>query len=111
VPPSDVPRHWLTEPEFVRGDTSMEPHWRIRLLAEPPGYLALHLPLLSVENSDGMMVADDQGGDLQLRLLTDNGESGHYEIRWFYPILRADMQHRLIIAPRDERPALVSDWF
>lgn len=111
TPASEVSRRWLTEPEFVRGAIPVEPHWRIKLLAEPPGHLELHLPLLSIENSTGTVVVDDQSGDLQLRLVRDNGDSGHYEVRWFYPVLRPDEQHRLIIAPRDERPALISDWF
>ncbi|MFN3713394.1 MAG: neutral/alkaline non-lysosomal ceramidase N-terminal domain-containing protein [Alcanivoracaceae bacterium] len=97
--------------EFVRGELPGEPHWRLQVRAEPPGNLVLHKPLLHIEDDRGEIVTSDQGTDLQLRLIRDDGSSALYEVRWFYPPISQSRRHRLHLAGRDGIPALVSDWF
>ena len=101
----------IDSPRFVRGELPLEPYWTATIRAEPPALMVLHEPLLYVENEAGDTVASDEGTDLQIRLLEDEGDSARYELRWFNPALGADQRHRLILRSRDDIPALVSDWF
>ncbi len=104
-------RSVIDSPRFVRGELPLEPYWTATIRAEPPALMVLHEPLLYVENEAGDTVASDEGTDLQIRLLEDEGDSARYELRWFNPALGADQRHRLIVRSRDDIPALVSDWF
>jgi neutral ceramidase len=104
-------RSVIDKPRFVRGELPLEPYWTVTIRAEPPALMVLHEPLLYVENDAGDIVASDEGTDLQIRLLEDDGDSARYELRWFNPALGADQRHRLVVRSRDDIPALVSDWF
>jgi neutral ceramidase len=109
-------RKVLESAEFIR-ETPFhrarpgEPHWRLVVLAEPPGRLNLHEPLLRIENDRGDIVATDEGTDLQIRLLDESALGARYEIRWFYPRLDSSTRHRLHLMAREQSPALLSDWF
>lgn len=104
-------RSVIDQPRFVRGELPLEPYWTVTINAEPPALMVLHEPLLYVENDAGDIVASDEGTDLQIRLIEDEGDSALYELRWFNPDLGADRRHRLVLRSRDDIPALVSDWF
>ena len=39
------------------------------------------------------------------------GDNGHYELRWYNPLLGGEHKHRLVMRANDKMPALVSDWF
>lgn len=104
-------RKLLGKAEFVRGELPMEPYWQLSVLAEPPEQMKLHEPLLYVENEAGDIVATDEGTDLQIRLIEYQGDNGHYELRWYNPLLGGDQRHRLVMQASDSMPALVSDWF
>lgn len=107
----DAERLLLEAPTFLRGELPKEPYWRLLVQAEPPAHLLLHEPLLYVENEQGEIVASDEGTDLQILLLEDQGRVARYELRWFNPILGGHTRHRMVMQARGEQPALISDWF
>ena len=107
----DAERRVLEGPTFLRGEMPTEPYWRLVVQAEPPAHLPLHEPLLQVENAQGDIVASDEGTDLQILLLEDQGKVARYELRWFNPMLGGSQRHRIVMQARGEQPALASDWF
>jgi neutral ceramidase len=104
-------RKILKTPTFVRGELPLEPYWQMTIEAEPPAHMVLHEALLAVENETGEIIASDEGTDLQILLLDDQGDRARYALRWFNPPLGGEQRHRLVLLGREQVPMLVSDWF
>lgn len=114
-------RKLIQRPVFVPAAENREPYWAIRYEGLPPSTIALHEPLLRVEQQfnntwvtargiDGER-ADDEGTDLAILLLENRGESAIYEVRWYNPAYAPAPAFRFHILPRGDVAALLSDTF
>ena len=105
-------RSWRQNARFHPGEGEKEAYWSWRFEGEPPGALDVSAPLLSVRHSgDRTLVADDQGGDLALRLIERNDQGALYEVRWYRPPPVAAGSLELEIQAGDRAPSLTSRVF
>lgn len=113
-------REALSEPRFQPPTAESEPYWSFRYRGLTPAALTLHEPLLRIEQRtengwetlrvNGLPV-DDQGTDLQIRLVKTRGHDGIYEVRWYNPTFPDDAKLRFHVAARGATAALTSAAF
>ncbi len=100
---------FVDRPAFTGAMENRLPFWSVRVRAETGAALALHRPLIAVEQfRDGhwRTRVDDQGLDMQL-LATDT--AGTWELRWYEPDYPGSYRFR--VESRGEREALYSAAF
>lgn len=106
------PRQWVRQARFESGHRDQPATWTWRFRGEPPAALALDQPLLRIENArTGAVVADDQHGDLGLRLVSRDGDAAVYEVRWSHPPVVPPGSLQLIVRADDHAPSLTSSVF
>lgn len=100
------------KPEYIPAESNQEPFWRLRVRGPAPGNLALHEPLLAVQQQQDagwQTLVTDEGVDLAWVLLDQSDEDAVYEARWYNPQHRAEAEFRFLIRPSAQ--ALVSPPF
>ncbi|MBU60500.1 MAG: hypothetical protein CL543_16760 [Alcanivorax sp.] len=105
-------RQWRQGARYHAAEGEKEAYWAWRFQGEPPGALDLSEPLLRVRgNDDRTLVADDQGGDLALRLIDQDDQGALYEVRWYRPPPAAPGSLELEVLAGDRAPSLTSPAF
>lgn len=96
-------RERLGEPVWHAAETTRAGYWEVRFRGEAPAHLDLTQPLLAMQAyADGRWrplrrngrVVNDQGNNMQLKLLEHNDDSAKYAVRWF-GLPPADINNRL----------------
>lgn len=113
-----VGRSALGAPHYVDATGDDDGYWEFRWRDDAPGTLVWHEPLVRIESSDrddewvpavhrGRR-ADDQGTDVEVRLVGTD-QIGHvYAARWHDPEFRAGRRHRFVILAEDRSAELAS---
>jgi neutral ceramidase len=117
---AELQREIIAEPVFHAATEDKEAYWSFRYRGLPPAALALHEPLLRIEVEEAAgwepftrngHPVDDQGTDMQLKLLENEGTAAIYEVRWYRPGVATDRPLRFHIAERGDTGPLTSPAF
>ncbi len=119
-----VEKSAMGEPgEVEAGRKSEEPFRYFRWRDFPPASIALHRPLVSVEESEdgetwralavGGVPVDDAGTDIAIIHCGTKKKEGHalYEARWYNPVMVEGRRYRFRIHPRRGQEPLYSQPF
>lgn len=116
-------RRQIEAPVFVNNDMEREAYWSFAYVDVNPSRLALHEPLLQVQMRvgdgawqpllDSGQRVDDQGYDIQIRLLQDEDEGmARYQVRWYNPVIaEPGVEFRFAVAARDGQLEFYSSGF
>ncbi|TDL99716.1 MAG: hypothetical protein C4K58_00205 [Flavobacteriaceae bacterium] len=119
-------RKETSAPKFTPKDPSdfkSESFYSVTWTDVKPGDLALYQPYVYMERSrdnvswsrfkKGLQPMDDEGNELEIRLVKDNKTYGEYMAKWYNPILEDGYSYRFVILPREGTglPVLYSTVF
>lgn len=121
----DVGRVALDAPRYVDATGNDDGYWEFRWRDGAPGSLRWHEPLVRVESvdlgagdgagagewaparHDGRLV-DDQGTDVEVRVVGPDAIGWVYAARWHDPDIRAGRRHRFVVVANAGAAELVS---
>jgi len=107
-----VGRAALGRPVYVDATSDDDGYWEFRWRDSSPGDLAWHEPMVRVEQSDSPADAgagvwqpalhrgrrvDDQGTDVEVRIVGNDAIGCVYAARWHDPAFRAGRRHRFVV--------------
>ncbi|GAA4651580.1 hypothetical protein GCM10023116_38640 [Kistimonas scapharcae] len=122
VEPNESIRSVLTAPEYKHAYSNEEGHWAFKWQDVGPGLINLHKPLISIESSENgkewaplvvnEIPVDDNGYDIAIQMLEDEGEFAEYTAYWYNPVFEGKKrQFRFAIQARANQPVLYSPAF
>lgn len=121
VLPVEVDRRWVGGAAFTDPTPRTDGYWEAHWADVGPGNLDWHEPMLRVEASlDGGAweparwrgrPVDDQGWAVEVSYVRQDGDTHHYRVRWYDPMLAADRRHRFVLVANRDRPEVASDPF
>ncbi|WP_211827638.1 neutral/alkaline non-lysosomal ceramidase N-terminal domain-containing protein [Kistimonas asteriae] len=122
VAPQKELRAVLAAPEYQHAYANEEGYWAFKWQDVGPGLISLHKPLISIETSyDGEkwmplvvnnIPVDDNGYDIGIQMLEDEGQHAEYAAYWYNPIFEGKKrQFRFVIQARVNQPAFYSPAF
>ncbi|MDF1782216.1 MAG: neutral/alkaline non-lysosomal ceramidase N-terminal domain-containing protein [Alcanivoracaceae bacterium] len=115
VTEAQAQRKQILAPEFFPAHSTEAAFWRMRYTDVLPSALALHQPLISIQDLRGATpttLLDDEQTDLQILLVEQGNTSATYEVRWYNPIITDTAgSFSFRIAARGEEQALHSSAF
>ncbi|MEI2653365.1 MAG: neutral/alkaline non-lysosomal ceramidase N-terminal domain-containing protein [Microthrixaceae bacterium] len=116
-----VGRAAVLAPTYVDATGDDDGYWEFRWRDAPPGDLVWHEPLVRIEARDGDgewhaathrgRRADDQGTDVEVRLVGSDAIGCVYAARWHDPAFKAGRTHRFVVLGSGSATELTSAPF
>jgi hypothetical protein len=108
-------------PRFVDPTPRNDGWWEAEWVDVAPGNLRWHETMVRVDVADGdgpwgparrrVRPIDDQGWDLEVTYLRQDGDLHHYRVRWHDPDFGSDRRHRFVLEANGDQPEKASPGF
>ena len=116
-----IGRSTVVGPRYVDATGDDDGYWEFRWRDATPGNLVWHEPMVRIEARDGDgewrpaihrgRRADDQGTDVEVRVVGNDAIGCVYAARWHDPAFKAGRMHRFVVLPTPSSTELASVAF